>query len=263
MTAVCLASIHRTGKGTAMQIILSPPGRSNKVAQKDEQMSLVRQAAHRSRMVRILVARRRLLLAVMAGLALLWLLPDTLRLATRLLLAWDLTAAVYIGGALWLILRSDVETCHERAALYDVSDWIIMMLVVASAAASFGAIFVELATIKSLGQMPMASLAVTAITVVLSWVFTHIIFTLHYANVYYRPESRGPPGGLIFPGNRAPDYNDFLYYAFVIGCAAQTGDVATTSTAMRHITLVHGIVSFAFNTAILALTINVGASLLS
>jgi len=226
-------------------------------------MTLIRRAAQGSRAVRILVARRRLLLALLAGLGLLALLPDSLRIATRLLLAWDLTAAVYVGGALWLILRSDVETCHERAALYDVSDWVITGLVVASAAASFGAIFVELATVKSLGQMPMASLAVTAVTVLLSWGFTHIVFTLHYANIYYRPESRGTPGGLVFPGNRAPDYNDFLYYAFVIGCASQTGDVATSSTAMRHVTLVHGIVSFAFNTAILALTINVGASLLS
>ena len=95
----------------------------------------------------------------------------------------------------------------------------------------------------------------------LSWTFTHIVFTLHYANVYYRPDDDGP-GGLHFPGNRPPDYRDFLYYSFVIGCACQTGDVATISPAMRRLTLVHGIVAFAFNTAILALTINVGASLL-
>ena len=65
-----------------------------------------------------------------------------------------------------------------------------------------------------------------------------------------------------FPATAQPDYRDFLYYSFVIGCACQTGDVATISPAMRRLTLVHGIVAFAFNTAILALTINVGASLL-
>jgi uncharacterized membrane protein len=103
---------------------------------------------------------------------------------------------------------------------------------------------------------------VTAATVVLSWTFTHIVFTLHYANIYYRPNEEGTAGGLEFPGKRAPDYRDFVYYAFVIGCAAQTGDVNTTSIAMRRVSLIHGIVAFGFNTAILALTINVGASLL-
>ncbi len=220
-------------------------------------------AARRPRIVRILVARRRLLLALAAGALLLTLLPGSLRLPTRLLLAWDLAAAIYVGGALWLILRSDVETCRARAALSDVSDWIIVTLVVASAAASFGAIFLELAVVPSVREAPFFSLGLTGLTVALSWAFTHVVFTLHYANIYYRPESRGMPGGLAFPGKRDPDYNDFLYYSFVIGCASQTGDVATVSTTMRHVTLVHGIVSFVFNTAILALTINVGASLLS
>jgi uncharacterized membrane protein len=161
-----------------------------------------------------------------------------------------------------MIIRSDVKTCRARAALYDQSDWVIISVVVASAAASFAAIFVELGVIKSSHGPALLGLAVTGLTVVLSWTFTHVIFTLHYANVYYRPHKNGPPGGLDFPGERPPDYRDFLYYAFVIGCAAQTGDVNTTSGEMRLISLVHGVVAFAFNTAILALTINVGAGLL-
>jgi uncharacterized membrane protein len=182
---------------------------------------------------------------------------------TRGLLAWDLTAAIYVAAALWMVARSTVETCHARAALYDESDWMITTLVVVSSAASFVAIFAELASIKS-GRAPLAiSLVVTGATVVLSWTFTHVIFTLHYANLYYRPLGQSPPGGLEFPGKRAPDYRDFLYYSFVIGCATQTADVNTVSPAMRRATLVHGVIAFAFNTAILALTINVGASLLS
>lgn len=218
--------------------------------------------AARSRIVRILIARRRLLLALIAGLALMVLLPHSLRLATRALLGWDLMALIYVGAALWMIHHSDVETCRARASLYDEGDWIIMALVVVSAGASIGSIFVELATVKSLHEMRAVSLAITGATVVLSWAFTHVIFTLHYANLYYRPESLGTPGGLIFPGDRDPDYGDFLYYSFVVGCTAQTADVNTASPAMRRTTLVHGIISFAFNTAILALTINIGAGLL-
>ena len=216
-----------------------------------------------SRLVRFLVARRRLLFSLAAGLALLVALPSSLRPATRYLLAWDLTAAIYVVFAFWMIARSTVDTCQRRAALYDEDDWAIIVLVVAAAAASFGAIFTELTVIKSLQVKPLGSLLITGTTVVLSWTFTHVIFTMHYANLYYRPAEEGPPGGLKFPGHRPPDYRDFLYYSFVIGCAAQTADVETVSPAMRLVSLVHGVVAFAFNTAILALAINVAASLIS
>src|SRR5229473_846246 len=156
--------------------------------------------AHRpkSRIVSILVARRRLMLSILAGLVLLLVLPTWYRPATRYLLAWDLTAAIYVGAALWMMSRSTMETCHARAALYDESDWVIMTLVVASSAASFIAIFAELGAIKSGHAPPIISLVVTGATVVLSWTFTHVIFTLHYANLYYRPSDQGTQGGLEF-----------------------------------------------------------------
>ncbi len=217
---------------------------------------------HSSRVVRFLVARRRLLASIGAGLALLAVLPDSLRLATRLLLAWDLTSAIYVGFAFLMIARSTVETCRRRAALYDEADWVILLMVVASALAAFIAIFTELAAIRSSNGPLLLGLVMTGVTVVLSWAFTHMIFTLHYANLFYRTDVDGAANGLEFPGGRQPDYHDFLYYAFVIGCATQTADVNTVSPAMRRATLVHGVVAFAFNTAVLALMINVGASLL-
>lgn len=215
-----------------------------------------------SRVVRFMVGRRRLLLSTLAGVVLMAVLPDQLRLATRLILAFDLTALLYICATMHMISRSTVLDCHDHAALYDEGDWVILLLVIASAAASFICIAVELPALKAPGHSELRGIILTGLTVVLSWTFTHTVFTLHYAKVYYRPDEDGP-GGLQFPGGRPPDYRDFLYFAFVVGCAAQTGDVATVSPAMRHLTMVHGIVSFAFNTAILALTINVGASLLS
>jgi uncharacterized membrane protein len=214
------------------------------------------------RVVRFMIGRKRLLLSTLSGLILLGLLPDEMRLATRFIMAWDFTAVLYITSIMWMIAQSTVEDVHDHAALNDEGDWTILLLVVASAAASFICIAVELPVLKSGTQSVALGVFITGLTVALSWAFTHTVFTLHYANVYYRPDDDGP-GGLIFPGHREPDYRDFLYYSFVIGCAAQTGDVATVSRAMRHLTMVHGIVSFAFNTAILALTINVGASLLS
>jgi uncharacterized membrane protein len=224
---------------------------------------LIHQPAFWSGFGRFAVAHRRLLLAILAGIVLAMALPPTLRVATRFLLGWDLTAFIYVAFAFLMFARSTVETCHARAALYDENDWVILALVVASAAASFVAIFAELAAIKSGEAHVVISLVVTGFTVVLAWTCTHVIFTLHYANLYYRPHKGGVPGGLLFPGGEPPDYRDFLYYSFVIGCAAQTADVATTSRDMRLVSLAHGVIAFAFNTAILALMINVGASLLS
>lgn len=215
------------------------------------------------RLGRVLVARRRLIASLAAGVVLFFLLPGHMRQATRVLVAWDLVATIYLVFAFIMISRSTVETCHRRAALYDESDWVIVTLVVLSAAASFGAIFSELAVMKSSSIPPAVSLSITGVTVVLSWTFTHMMFTLHYANLYYRPRADGHPGGLEFPGNHEPDYRDFVYFSYVIGCACQTADVNTVSHSMRRTTLIHGIVAFVFNTAVLALMVNVGASLLN
>src|SRR5260370_16312483 len=113
-----------------------------------------------SRIVRILIARRRLMAAVAAGLILLLVLPTSYRTATRYLLAWDLTSAIYVAAALWMIARSTIQTCHARAALYDESDWAIITLVVASSAASFTPIFAELGAIISVHPPPIIILCV-------------------------------------------------------------------------------------------------------
>lgn len=218
--------------------------------------------AFRQRVVRFVVGRRRLLLSFGAAVIVLLALPDRISMPSRLIYGWDMATFLYIGATLFVIAGSTVDTCRDRAALYDEGDWIILLLVIGSAAASFVAIFVELAALAGKRDTLVTGLALTALTVALSWTFTHLVFALHYANVYYKPDDDGP-GGLNFPGDRKPDYHDFLYYSFVIGCAAQTADVATISAAMRRLTLVHGIVAFAFNTAILALAINVGASMLN
>jgi uncharacterized membrane protein len=227
-----------------------------------------------SRLVRLVVVRRRLLISIVSGIALGWALPWLLplamtgadptatRLSTRLLAGWDLTAFIYVAFALRAMRGSTVANCRQRAALYDEKDWAILVMIVAASAMSFVAIVAELAAIKANAVDPVLGFSVAVASVALSWAFVHVVFTLHYANLYYRPLKDGHPGGLKFPGAHEPTYADFLYYSFVIGCAAQTADVATVSPEMRRLSLIHGIVAFAFNTTILALMINIGASLI-
>lgn len=187
-------------------------------------------------------------------------IPETMRLNTRILIAWDVIASLYIAATIKMIWSSNVDTCRYHAKYYDEGAGIILLIAVFSASSSFAAIFWELSVVKSQNAGMLECLVLTGITVTLSWAFTHLAFALHYAGLYYKPDDDGP-GGLIFPGKREPNYNDFLYYSFVIGCATQTADVGTATRSMRLVSLAHGIVAFVFNSAIVALMINVGSSL--
>jgi uncharacterized membrane protein len=104
-------------------------------------------------------------------------------------------------------------------------------------------------------------LALGGFTILCSWTLLHAFFTLHYAGVYYARAAMEPC--LDFPGKRDPDYVDFLYFAYTIGCTSQTSDIGVTTRQARGLVLIHSILSFIFNTSILALGINVGASLVS
>ena len=97
-------------------------------------------------------------------------------------------------------------------------------------------------------------------TVILSWVFTHTVFALHYAYEFYGEGQRA--NGLRFPGDNRPDYWDFIYFSFVIGTTFQVSDVAVTNRWIRHSVSAHGVLSFFFNTAIFALTVNMAASMI-
>lgn len=218
---------------------------------------------HHAPLRRILEARYRLLISIALGVALAFVLPQSLRLTTRLVLAWDALILSYVVLTGHLIIKSTVENCRRRASLYDEGDWIILLVTLLGAAASFGAIIVELSASKAAGAPVFITFTLTAATVALSWTFTHLNFALHYANLFYHADAIGAHGGLIFPGGREPDYRDFLYYSFVIACAAQTADISTVTPEMRRVTLFHCITAFAFNSAILALMINITAGLLA
>ena len=211
---------------------------------------------------KMLHARQRLFYSLIIGAALFVFLPGNWRLTTRLVMGWDGLTLTYLLTTAQLIARSTPETCRRRAALYDEGDWIILAITLLGATVSFATIIMELAASKAEGASLLLTFIITAVTVALSWAFTHMIFALHYANLYYRADASGQHGGLLFPGQREPDYRDFVYYSFVIACAAQTADVSTVSSDMRRVTLIHCVTAFAFNSAILALMINITASLI-
>jgi uncharacterized membrane protein len=213
---------------------------------------------HRRRLpkiLRVIRARPRLFLAALLGAVLGLLLPAQWRLSARALVGWDAAVAFYVIGAFVLMARADVARIRRRAAILDEGGFAILVVVVGAALASLGGIVAQLGA----GRAPI-HLALSTLTILLSWTFVHVIFALHYAHEFYAAKPRG--GGLTFPGGEDPDYWDFLYFSLVIGMTSQVSDVAVTGRTIRRIVAAHGVVSFLFNAALIALTVNIAASAL-
>jgi uncharacterized membrane protein len=214
--------------------------------------------AHRRRLpkiVRVIRARPRLFVAALLAVVLSLLLPTDWRLSTRALIGWDAGVAFYLIGAFTLLVRSDVARIRRRAAILDEGRIAILVVVVGAALASLGGIVAQLGTARAPGHLALAT-----VTILLSWSLVHLIFALHYAHEFYAEKPRG--GGLTFPGGEEPDYWDFLYFSLVVGMTSQVSDVAVTGRTIRRTVAAHGVVSFLFNAALIALSVNIAASAL-
>ena len=143
---------------------------------------------------------------------------------------------------------------------YDQAAYVIFLLVTNAACASIVAIGFVMGDVKSLDFWPKAlHVALSIAALLLSWMLIQTVFAFHYARRYYAPASvrEGPAAGLNFPGVEKPAYFDFAYYSFVLGMTSQVSDVSVTTAQMRRTTLAHSILSFVFNIAVLAMSINV------
>ncbi|MDL2405419.1 DUF1345 domain-containing protein [Rhizobium calliandrae] len=202
-----------------------------------------------------------ILVSVAVGVAVFVLLTSRAMNASNVLFAWNATAVVYVVFSLYRMLTSDVHRMRKRSADIDFSDAFLLFLSITAAIASVGGIALELLGVKEAPpEMALFRALMAIVTILISWVFLHILFTNHYAHRYYRDFHEGR--GLKFAEPvEEPIYWDFLYFSFTIGVAAQTADIGVSTVSMRKLVLLHAILSFLFNTTILALAINVGASL--
>ena len=203
--------------------------------------------------IRIMMARPRIFIAMGLGMLTFFLLPASLWPVTRALLGWDVSALIYLLLAFALGATSGAEYIRRNAAALDDGRFFILIFTTAAALASLAAIVAELG-VKNRGA-PQLTLAVA--TIALSWAAVHTTFALHYAHEYYRAKK---PGGLEFPGGSEPDYWDFVYFSFVVGMTAQVSDVGISDKMIRRTATAHGVVSFIFNTALVALMVNIAAS---
>ena len=210
----------------------------------------------------MLLKHRTLLLALVVGVVVFVFLTSGQLIAGNLLVSWNLGALAYIVLSSYRMLNSDVLQLKRRASQLDFSDIAMLVLAVTAAIASLGGIVVELLGVRSVPpHVAILKAGLALATLVVSWVFLHSLFAVHYTHRYYGNFATN--AGLDFPvGHKEPIYWDFLYFSFTIGVASQTADVSVTSMAMRRLVLAHSVLSFFFNATVLALAINVGSSLL-
>jgi len=207
--------------------------------------------------LRIISARPRLLLSILAGFAVGALLPvyvSELRGVTRFLVAWDFGVGLYLILAFWMIAHSGVREIHRQYLAQDEGGFAILVLTIVSACASVGAVFAWLEVATRAETFALPGLVFLLLTIMLYWAFIQTMFALHYAHEFYA-EHHKTGGGLIFPHDPEPTYWDFVYFAFAIGTATQVSDVEIVSKRIRRTVTVHGIVSFFCNVTVIALTV--------
>ncbi|MFN2475890.1 MAG: DUF1345 domain-containing protein [Chthoniobacterales bacterium] len=212
-------------------------------------------------------ARHRVGFSFIVGLATFLLVHGHVRFWTASIVAWDMFAASVLLLAWTMIVVTPPTELRRRAQAQDLSRTLIFIFAVTAACASLVGVGFVLHTNK-VNPQPHASLhlALALFAVATAWSLTHTVFGLRYAHTFYGdsddPNEKEHVRGLEFPGEENPNYMDFAYFSIVIGMTFQVSDVQITSRDIRQLVLVHSILSFAFNTVILALAINTASSLL-
>ncbi len=174
------------------------------------------------------------------------------------MVGWVAAALFMLGSSWQILLRSDARTTELRAGDEDPNRFAVFVIAVLASVFSVFAATVVLAQNRVAGGGFWVAL--TLVSVALSWLLTHTEYAFRYAHLYY---TGGAVGGLQFPETPRPCDMDFAYYSFTIGMCFQVSDVQITAADIRRTTLGHSLISFLFNTTILALGLNVMLQLLN
>jgi uncharacterized membrane protein len=207
-------------------------------------------------------ARPRLITAMLIGMMASLLLPNTFGIVSRGLLGWNVAVWLYLVLVSVMMLRADHSMLRRIAAAQAEGAATVLTIIVLAAIVSLAGIVMELSAAKVPGtRHALPHVMFALVTVAGSWLIVPTLFALTYASEYYRfPDVRS----LQFPDGDSdfkPQYGDFLYFSFTIAVASQTADVSISTARMRRLVLTQSVFSFAFNTAILAFTINIAASM--
>ena len=180
---------------------------------------------------------------------------------TKILIGWNAGVWTYLILMAWIVVRSKAADVKRIADMEDENAGLVLFVVCIAAIASLATITFELAGSKDLETTrKLLHYGFTALTVLGSWLLIGVIFSVHYARLYYTWQGKEP--ALRFAeGLTTPNYWDFLYFSFTIGVAVQTSDVGVATRDLRKIVLAQSLIGFLFNPAILGFSINIAAGL--
>lgn len=181
-------------------------------------------------------------------------------LLTHIMIGWDTFSFCMLVMSWITFFITTSEQIREQARVQDQSSSIIFIVVLVSTLASILAVLLLLVTKRDGNHGMNWRLPFAIAGMIFSWFLIHTIFTLRYAHIFYGDHATIPNkhiGGLEFPDDATPEYIDFAYFSFVLGMTFQVSDVQITSKRFRSLALLHSLVSFGFNTIMIALTINV------
>ncbi|MBA1381421.1 DUF1345 domain-containing protein [Pseudomonas brassicacearum] len=211
-------------------------------------------------MPRLTRTHPRLSLATVIGLAAGLSIPADSTIS-KILIGWNVGVWTYLLLMFWLTVRAKAPDVKRIAEMEDENAGLVLLMVCIAALASLATITFELAGSRDLQTAgKLLHYGVTALTVIGSWLLIGVIFSVHYARLYYTWGGKEP--ALRFAeGLTTPNYWDFLYFSFTIGVAVQTSDVGVATRQLRKIVLAQSLIGFVFNTAILGFSINIAAGL--
>lgn len=189
-----------------------------------------------------------------------WFATRKLALPNHIIVTWISYATTIVIIDWIIILTIHPKEVRKNVQLEDSSITFIFLFIITAAFISLFAVITLIISGKAntTGQTTEHALLAIA-SVGISWWLTHTVFTFRYAHLYYTTQEgkKEIDGGLEFPKEPNPDYLDFVYFSFIIGMTFQVSDVDISSRRIRRLTWAHSILSFIFNTVIVALSINI------
>lgn len=212
-------------------------------------------------MKNLFLGHPRLWISFIVACGLYFFLPRDWSVSSRVLICWNTGVILFMAlVGFWMTRLSAAQICTKYVEEDETAPFILFVVVIAAVASLF-AIVEPLATIKQVsGSVRTAHFVLAALTLIDSWLLVPVIFTTHYADMFYSAKEGDRP--LRFPNTPEPVFWDFAYFSFTIAAACQTADVSTAKAGIRKTVIAHTLISFLFNASILGFAINVTAGLI-
>jgi uncharacterized membrane protein len=208
---------------------------------------------------------QRVIVCALISIASYFIIPSNMSRFVKPMLLWDVFSLTFLILSFVVVRKRPIDEIRKWAKKDDGSLVFVFLLIIVFSFASMIMVLLLVLSQNSTSSKDSLYLPASITGIFLSWLMVHTVFIFHYAHMYYDDDDKNPGKdayGLEFPDkDPKPDYMDFAYFSFVIGCTFQVSDIEISSPKIRRVVLFHCLLSFCLNTFVVALTINLIAGL--